>query len=90
MRQAYALVALCDKYSDARVEAMCQSALAFDVVSVPKIAKMLKSAAEPARLEDGGGKLLQLPLPRFARPAAQFETRASAAAAPTTSSKEGA
>jgi hypothetical protein len=97
MRQAYALIALCDKYGDGRVEAICQSALAFDVVSVPKIAKMLKSAAKPARPEQGGGKLVQLPLPRFVRPREQFETRAAAAAAAaatpapsTTSSKEDA
>jgi transposase len=89
MRQAYALVALCDKYGDARVEAICQSALAFDVVSVPKIAKMLKSAAKPTRPEQGG-KLVQLPLPRFVRPTTHFETRAAAAHATTTSSsKEG-
>jgi transposase len=92
MRQAYALIALCDKYGDGRVEAICQSALAFDVVSVPKIAKMLKSAAKPARPEQGGGKLVQLPLPRFVRPREQFETRAAAAtpAPSTTSSKEDA
>ncbi len=39
--------------------AIRMSALAFDVVSVPKIAKMLKSAARPARPEQGGGKLVQ-------------------------------
>jgi len=33
MRQAYALVAHRDRYGDGRVEAICQSALAFDVVS---------------------------------------------------------
>jgi hypothetical protein len=91
MRQAYALIALCDKYGNARVEAMCQSALAFDVVSVPKIAKMLKSAAKPAHPEAGGGKVLQLPLPRFVRPSADFQTRATDVAAPrATSSKEDA
>ena len=54
MRQAYALVALCDKYGDGRVEAICQSALAFDVVSVTRIASMLKSAAKPSRPEAAG------------------------------------
>jgi transposase len=74
MRQAYALLSLCQKYGDGRVEAICQSALAFDVVSVPRIAQMLKSAAKPARPEPSG-KLVQLPLPRFVRPKEHFETR---------------
>jgi transposase len=74
MRQAYALLSLCDKYGDGRVEAICQSALAFDVVSVTRIAKMLKSAAKPTR-PAASGKLVQLPLPRFVRPATHFETR---------------
>ncbi len=74
MRQAYALLALCDKFGIGRVEAICQSALAFDVVSVTKIAKMLKAAQKPARPELAG-KLVQLPLPRFVRPEQHFETR---------------
>lgn len=77
MRQAYALLALCEKFGDGRVEALCQSALAFDVVSVARIAKMLKSAAAPPRPEQAG-KLVQLPLPRFVRPSDQFETRSHA------------
>lgn len=74
MRQAYALIALCEKYGDGRVEAICQSALAFDVVSVTRVAKMLKAAAKPTR-PDPGGRVVQLPLPRFVRPAEHFETR---------------
>jgi transposase len=77
MRQTYALLALCQKFGDGRVEAICQSALAFDVVSVPRIAQMLKSAAKPTR-PDTSGKLVQLPLPRFVRPAEHFETRSAA------------
>jgi hypothetical protein len=76
MRQAYALISLCDKYGDGRVEAICQSALAFDVVSVARVAKMLKSATKPARPEVAG-KVVQLPLPRFVRPTEHFETRSS-------------
>lgn len=75
MRQAYALLAFCEKYGDGRVEAMCQSALAFDLVNVSKIGAMLKSAAK-APQPASGGKVIQLPLPRFMRPADQFETRA--------------
>jgi hypothetical protein len=82
MRQVYALVALCDKYGDGRVEAICQSALAFDVVSVKRVATMLKSAARPTRPEETG-KVVQLPLPRFLRPTQHFETRTD-----TTTKKE--
>jgi transposase len=77
MRQAYALVSLCEKYGDGRVEAICQSALAFDVVSVKRIANMLKSAAKPSRPETAG-KVVQLPLPRFVRATEEFETRSGA------------
>jgi hypothetical protein len=77
MRQAYALLRLYDKYGQGRVEAVCQTALAFDVVDVTRIARRLKSAtpasagsATPAR-----GNVVQLGLPRFARPDEHFETR---------------
>ena len=82
MRQAYALLSLCDKYGDGRVEAICQSALAFDVVNVSRVTKMLKTAAKPTR-PDRAGKLVQLPLPRFTRPTEHFETR------PRATKKEG-
>jgi hypothetical protein len=48
MRQAYALLSLCEKYGDGRVEAMCQSTLPFDGVKVSKVAAMLKSATTDA------------------------------------------
>jgi transposase len=79
MRQAYALLGLCDKYGAGRVEGLCQSALAFDVVDVSRLQKMLKTAERPAPHDDanGGGKVVPLPLPapRFARPEEQFRTR---------------
>jgi hypothetical protein len=76
MRQAYALLRLCDKYGDGRVEAVCQSALAFDVVDVSRISRMLKAAAKPMPAPDKPqGKLVQLTLPRFARADQHFETR---------------
>jgi hypothetical protein len=61
----------------ARGSAICQNALAFDVVSVPRIAAMLKSAAEPVSPADTQSKVVQLTLPRLARPAAHFETLAT-------------
>jgi transposase len=75
MRQAYALLRLCDKYGPGRVEAVCQSALAFDVVDVSRIGRMLKSATKPSKPEQSNRKLVQLPLPRFARPQEHFVTR---------------
>ena len=78
MRQAYALLRLCDKYGEGRVEAICQTALAFDVVDVKRIKRRLKSAAiptSPADAKAGTGKVVQLTLPRFARPDEHFETR---------------
>lgn len=75
MRQAYALVRLCDKYGDGRVEAVCQSALAFDVVDVVRITRMLKRATKPASPSLVDRKVVQLVLPRFARPEQHFQTR---------------
>jgi transposase len=83
MRQAYALLRLCDKYGDGRVEAVCQSALAFDVVDVVRITRMLKRATVPASPSQADRKVVQLAPPRFARPEKHFETRA------TTKKKEG-
>jgi transposase len=77
MRQAYALLRLCEKYGDGRVEAVCQSALAFDVVDVTRVARMVKAAARPTAPTQSKqpSKLVQLTLPRFARPEQHFETR---------------
>ncbi|HYX21133.1 MAG TPA: IS21 family transposase [Thermoanaerobaculia bacterium] len=74
MRQVYALLGLCQKFGDGRVEAICQSALAFDVLNVSRISRMLKSASKPPAPDDARAKVVQLPLPRFARPARAFET----------------
>ena len=75
MRQAYALLRLCDKYGSGRVEAICQSALVFDVVDVKRLTKMLKAPQlhQPATSQQQR-KVVQLTLPRFARDSAHFET----------------
>jgi transposase len=77
MRQAYALLRLCDKYGQGRVEALCQTALAFDVVDVTRLTRRLKSAVHTAAASEPAArsKLVQLNLPRFARPDTHFETR---------------
>lgn len=77
MRQVYALLALCQKYGDGRVEALCQSALAFDVVSVKRLASMLQSASKPGLPESPGNNVVRLPLPRFGRASKDFETRSN-------------
>jgi hypothetical protein len=77
MRAGYALLRLCDKFGEGRVEAVCQSALAFGVVDVARITRMLKAAAKPISPEHEDGNVVQLTAPRFARPPEHFETRAS-------------
>ena len=76
MRQAYALVRLCDTYGDGRVEAVCQSALAFDVVDVRRIDRMLKTAVTPGSPQVAGGKVVPITTPRFARTTEHFQTLA--------------
>jgi hypothetical protein len=78
MRQAYRLLSLCDRYGDGVVEAVCQSALAFDVVDVVRVERKLQSAtalAAPGAPEARAGKVVRLPTPRFARDEAHFATR---------------
>ncbi|MBK6519999.1 MAG: hypothetical protein IPG04_39170 [Polyangiaceae bacterium] len=82
-RQAYALLGLCDKHTPGRVEAICQSALAFDLVSVPRIARKLKAAAKPVMPCAAMGKVVQL-RSRASLAPQHFETRG------TSSQKEGA
>jgi transposase len=81
MRQAHALLRLCDKFGAGRVEAVCQSALAFDVVDVHRITRMLRNATTAATptASATASNVVQLPLPRFARSLEHFQTRASVA-----------
>jgi hypothetical protein len=78
MRLVYALLRLCKKHGDGRVEAICQSALAFDVVDIGRITRMLESAKPPKQPSTVACKIVSLPAPRFARTAAHFATRAPA------------
>ena len=72
MRQAQALMRLCDRYGPERVDAACARAIAFDVYDVPRIERLLKvvryceEGAEP-------GKVVRLP-GRFARGREHFTT----------------
>jgi hypothetical protein len=73
MRQAYGLVRLCERYGSDRVNAVCARALAFDVLDVPRIERMLKTARSA---EDSAptGRVVPLPVSRFARDPASFAT----------------
>lgn len=73
MRQAYGLIRLCERYGAGRVNALCQRALAFDVLDVPRIERMLKMARSA---EDAAptGRVVPLPTSRFARDPASFAT----------------
>lgn len=76
MRQGYELVRLCDRHGDARVDAVCARALDFDVIDVPRIARMLKLAITSEAEAAESGKLRALPCaPRFARGTERFTTR---------------
>jgi len=81
MRLVYALLRLCKKFGDGRVEAICQSALAFDVVDVKRIERMLLEATKPGAPSSGersARTVVPLPAPRFARDVEHFATRTRA------------
>ncbi|HET9553698.1 MAG TPA: hypothetical protein VFP50_12085 [Anaeromyxobacteraceae bacterium] len=74
MRQAQALVRLCDRYGAERVEAACQRAIGFEVHDVPRIERLLKLARACESDGEAAGKVVQLP-GRFARAPELFATR---------------
>jgi hypothetical protein len=78
MRQGYGLVRLCERYGADKVDALCKRSLAFDVVDVPRIERMLKQAQ---KAEDTAppGRVVPLPKSRFARDPSSFATIAPTA-----------
>jgi hypothetical protein len=82
MRQAYGLLRLCDRYGRERVDALCARAIAFDVIDVPRIERMLKSAHKVEETAESTGRVVRLPAGRFARDPAAFATVRSAKDAP--------
>ena len=76
MRQAYGLLRMCDRYGAERVDSACARALAFDVLDVGRIERMLKRARQLEEATASAGKLLPLPS-RFASDTAAFATRSS-------------
>jgi hypothetical protein len=77
LRQAYALLRLCDRYGRERVDAHCARSLAFDVVDVSRIERMLKSAMALETEAVASGKVVSLAPGRFARDASAFVTMKS-------------
>jgi transposase len=75
MRAAYGLLRLCERYGDARVDSLCARALAFEVLDVRRIERMLKSAAQVETDAIARGHVVQLPLGRFARDPSSFTTK---------------
>jgi transposase len=76
MRQAYALLGLVRRYGDARVTAACETALAADMLSVPRLTRLLALATPPvppppARV---------LPPARYLRPTTHYALPRAAAA----------
>jgi transposase len=71
MRQVYALLGLCRRYGDDRVEAACAEAVAADMHEVRRLERMIKRALPAATADDMGGARV-LPLARYLRPVEQY------------------
>ena len=74
LRQAYGLLRLCDRYGRDRVNALCARALAFAVIDVSRLERMLKDARRTEEAAVPTGRVIALP-GRFARNASTFATR---------------
>jgi hypothetical protein len=74
LRQAQKLLRLADKYGRERVNDACRRALAFDVVNVRRVERIVKLDLDRSGTTDkpATGQLVLLPVPRFLRPAGSF------------------
>ena len=77
MSAAYGLLRLCERYGAPRVDTLCARAIAFDVLDVGRIERMIKAAAKVETQAVARGQIVALPVGRFARDAASFATRRS-------------
>lgn len=71
MRRVYALLGLCRRYGDERVNDACKQALAADMDDVRRLERMLK-AARPSDASTPATNTKVVPLARYLRPAAQY------------------
>jgi len=69
MRHVYALLGLCRRYGDARVEETCATALAAEMTDVRRLVRMLARAAPPPPLSASPNVI---PLARYLRPPSQY------------------
>jgi hypothetical protein len=75
MRQAYALIRLCEKYGAPRVNEVCRRSLDFDVLETWRVERMLRTAQKLETAEQKDNKLVRLSsASRFARPQESFRT----------------
>lgn len=76
IRQAQQLLRLSDKYGAARVETACGRALAFGLMNVSRVERIIKQSLElasaPRTPTASSGKITSLPPARFARDASYF------------------
>jgi hypothetical protein len=73
MRQGYGLIRLCERYGVDKVDALCKRSLAFDVIDVPRLERMLRQA-QVAEEAAPVGRVVPLPTSRFARDPKSFAT----------------
>jgi hypothetical protein len=66
LRQAQKLMRLAEKYGPARVESACQRALAFDLINVQRVQRIIKNALAPQTEIEQATPVLPMPL-RFLR-----------------------
>lgn len=71
LRQAQKLLRLAERYGAARVNAACARALAFELLDVRRVERILHAALERAPGPSAGGAVVALPA-RFARPPQSF------------------
>lgn len=85
LRQAQKLVRLADRYTPQRLDAACARALGFDLLSVPRLERILVLALE----QEGqptppvAERLTPLPIGRFVRTGRAFDHRFTSGPAPT-------
>jgi transposase len=69
MRRVYALLGLCKRYGDARVDSACATALAVEMIDVHRLERMLKLAPPPTPPPRSSNVI---PLARYLRPPSQY------------------
>jgi len=69
MRHVYALLGLCRRYGDARVQETCATALAAEMTDVRRLGRMLARAAPPT---PPSASPQVIPLARYLRPPSQY------------------